>query len=46
MVVFVVVVFVALIAVVALGMIALQLQAPGHTNMGADTSEDMPSGSH
>ncbi len=39
-------VFIALTVVIALGMIALRLQAPGHREMGADPSEEMPVRSH
>ena len=39
-------VFVALLFVVAVGMIALRLQTSGHTDMGGDTPDDMPTGSH
>ena len=39
-------VIIALFIVVAVGMIALRLQAPGNTGMGADVSDDMPADSH
>ena len=39
-------IFVALLIVVAVGMIALRLQTPGSTDMGADDPDDKPAGSH